>query len=162
MVPPTCSSATAIRRRSKTVFRQWQVGITPCADTGLALKCSMEVGHFRRLFHQHNDASGATATPVVTASPPLCSDSDRWLDDRYEGAKLPFPDASFYVGSGADRPVLGNATRQADKLMKDARPAVQLALAVPARVTRAFLRDPVDVWCCMPIRRTASRIGRSV
>lgn len=34
-------------------------------------------------------AFGATATRVVTASFPLCSNSDGWLDDHYAGAKRP-------------------------------------------------------------------------
>lgn len=34
-------------------------------------------------------AFGATATRVVTASCPLCSNSDGWLDDHYGGAKPP-------------------------------------------------------------------------
>ena len=32
-------------------------------------------------------AFGATATRVVTASCPLCSNSDGWLDHHYAGAK---------------------------------------------------------------------------
>jgi hypothetical protein len=31
-------------------------------------------------------AFGATATRVVTASCPLCSNSHGWLDDHYDGA----------------------------------------------------------------------------
>jgi hypothetical protein len=40
--------------------------------------------------------------PVVTASCPLCSNSDGWLDDHYEGAKPSLNAITANVGNGPD------------------------------------------------------------
>jgi hypothetical protein len=46
-------------------------------------------------------AFGATATRLVTASCPFCSNGDGWLDDHYEGAKLPLSANSYIAISPA-------------------------------------------------------------
>jgi len=57
-------------------------------------------------------AFGATASRVVTASCPLCSNSDGWLDDHYKGALPPgsignrsvVPLIAFLLSLEANRP----------------------------------------------------------